>query len=42
MGLAGGDPDPELGGLTLVQTYVPVLIAFTFTVLGVSALPTRS
>ncbi len=40
MGLAGGDPDPELGGLTLVQTYVPVLIAFTFTVLGVSALPT--
>ena len=40
MGLAGSDPDPELGGLTLVQTYVPVLIAFTFTILGVSALPT--
>jgi len=40
MGLAGDDPDPGLGGLTLVQTYVPVLIAFTFTVLGTSALPT--
>jgi ABC-2 type transport system permease protein len=40
MGLAGNDPDPDLGGLTLVQTYVPVLIAFTFTILGVSALPT--
>jgi ABC-2 type transport system permease protein len=40
MGLAGDTPDPELGGLTLVQTYVPVLIAFTFTILGVSALPT--
>jgi ABC-2 type transport system permease protein len=40
MGLAGDDPDPDLGGLTLVQTYVPVLIAFTFTVLGTSALPT--
>jgi ABC-2 type transport system permease protein len=40
MGLAGNDPDPDLGGLTLVQTYVPVLIAFTFTVLGTSALPT--
>src|SRR3954469_18372820 len=40
MGLAGDTPDPDLGGLTLVQTYVPVLIAFTFTILGVSALPT--
>ncbi len=40
MGLTGSDPDPQLGGLTLVQTYVPVLIAFTFTILGVSALPT--
>jgi len=40
MGLAGDKPDPDLGGLTLVQTYVPVLIAFTFTILGVSALPT--
>jgi ABC-2 type transport system permease protein len=40
MGLAGNHPDPDLGGLTLVQTYVPVLIAFTFTILGVSALPT--
>jgi ABC-2 type transport system permease protein len=40
MGLAGNTPDPDLGGLTLVQTYVPVLIAFTFTILGVSALPT--
>ena len=40
MGLAGKDPDPDLGGLSLVQTYVPVLIGFTFTVLGVSALPT--
>jgi ABC-2 type transport system permease protein len=26
--------------MTLVQTYVPVLVAFTFTILGVSALPT--
>src|SRR4051812_8620062 len=40
MGLAGDQPDPDLGGLSLVQTYVPVLIAFTFTILGVSALPT--
>jgi ABC-2 type transport system permease protein len=40
MGLAGSDPDPDLGGLSLVQTYVPVLVAFTFTILGVSALPT--
>src|ERR1700754_3696145 len=40
MGLAGNDPDPDLGGLSLVQSYVPVLIAFTFTILGVSALPT--
>jgi ABC-2 type transport system permease protein len=40
MGLAGNNPDPDLGGLSLVQTYVPVLIAFTFTILGVSALPT--
>jgi ABC-2 type transport system permease protein len=40
MGLAGDKPQPDLGGLTLVQTYVPVLVAFTFTILGVSALPT--
>jgi ABC-2 type transport system permease protein len=40
MGLAGHKRDPDLGGLTLVQTYVPVLVAFTFTILGVSALPT--
>jgi ABC-2 type transport system permease protein len=40
MGLAGRKPDPDLGGLTLVQTYVPVLIGFTFTILGISALPT--
>src|SRR3954466_6009173 len=40
MGLAGDKPDPDLGGLTLVQTYVPVLIEITFTILGVSALPT--
>src|SRR3954447_5230973 len=38
-GLAGGGSDPDLGGLTLVQAYVPVLIGFTFTTLGVSALP---
>jgi ABC-2 type transport system permease protein len=40
MGLAGNDPDPDLGGLSLVQSYVPILVAFTFTILGVSALPT--
>jgi ABC-2 type transport system permease protein len=40
MGLAGDKPQPDLGGMTLVQTYVPVLVAFTFTILGVSALPT--
>jgi ABC-2 type transport system permease protein len=40
MGLAGNNPDPDLGGLSLVQSYVPILVAFTFTILGVSALPT--
>ena len=40
MGLAGDKPDPDLGGLSLVQSYVPILVAFTLTVLGVSALPT--
>ncbi|WP_028057643.1 ABC transporter permease [Candidatus Solirubrobacter pratensis] len=40
MGLAGDKPDPDLGGLSLVQSYVPILVAFTFTILGVSALPT--
>jgi ABC-2 type transport system permease protein len=38
-GLAGGGSDPDLDNLTLVQAYVPVLIGFTFTTLGVSALP---
>jgi ABC-2 type transport system permease protein len=38
-GLAGGGNDPDLDGLRLVQAYVPVLIGFTFTTLGVSALP---
>jgi ABC-2 type transport system permease protein len=38
-GLAGGGSDPDLDHLTLVQAYVPVLIGFTFTTLGVSALP---
>jgi ABC-2 type transport system permease protein len=40
MGLAGDKADPDLGGLSLVATYVPVLIGFTFTIMGVSALPT--
>jgi ABC-2 type transport system permease protein len=40
MGLAGDTPDPDLGGLSLVQSYVPILVAFTFTILGISALPT--
>src|SRR5262249_46609762 len=40
MGLAGHKPDKDLGGLSLVATYVPVLIGFTFTIMGVSALPT--
>jgi ABC-2 type transport system permease protein len=38
-GIAGGGADPDLDNLTLVQAYVPVLIGFTFTTLGVSALP---
>jgi ABC-2 type transport system permease protein len=38
-GLAGGGSDPDLDNLTLVQAYVPVLIGFTFTTLGVSGLP---
>ena len=39
MGLAVDTPDADLGGLSLVQSYVPILVAFTFTILGVSALP---
>jgi ABC-2 type transport system permease protein len=38
-GLAGGRAEPDLDNLTLVQAYVPVLIGFTFTTLGVSAMP---
>jgi ABC-2 type transport system permease protein len=38
-GVAGGGSDPDLDNLTLVQAYVPVLMGFTFTTLGVSALP---
>jgi ABC-2 type transport system permease protein len=38
-GLTSDGADPDLGGLTLLQAYVPVLIGFTFTTLGVGALP---
>jgi ABC-2 type transport system permease protein len=38
-GLAGNKPDRKLGGLTLVDVYVPVMMAFVLTVLAVQALP---
>ena len=33
-------PDPDLGGLSLIATYVPILIAFNLAMLGISVLPT--
>jgi ABC-2 type transport system permease protein len=40
MGLASNGPDSDLGGLSLIQTYVPILVAFNLTMLGISVLPT--
>lgn len=40
MGIASDGPDKDLGGISLVQAYVPILIGFTLTMLGISALPT--
>jgi ABC-2 type transport system permease protein len=39
MGLASNGADADLGGLSLVQTYVPILISFTLAVLAVNGLP---
>jgi ABC-2 type transport system permease protein len=39
MGLASTGPDAQLGGVSLVDAYVPILIAFTLAVLAVNALP---
>lgn len=40
MGLASSGPDNDLGGVSLVDAYVPIVIAFTLAILAVSALPT--
>jgi ABC-2 type transport system permease protein len=40
MGLASSGPDKGLGGVSLVDAYVPIVIAFTLAILAVSALPT--
>jgi ABC-2 type transport system permease protein len=40
MGLATSGPDKNLGGLRLIEAYVPILIAFNLAMLGVSVLPT--
>jgi ABC-2 type transport system permease protein len=40
MGIASDGADKDLGGLTLIQAYVPILIAFNLAMLGISALPT--
>ena len=40
MGLASSGADRDLGGLSLIETYVPVLIAFNLAMLGISVLPT--
>ena len=40
MGLASSGPDKGLGGVSLVDAYVPIVIAFTVAILAVSALPT--
>jgi ABC-2 type transport system permease protein len=39
MGLASDGPDKDLGGLSLVDTYVPILLGFTLATLAISALP---
>src|ERR1700722_20084366 len=38
-GLAGDKPDKSLGGLTLVDVYVPVMMVFSIGILAVSAIP---
>ena len=40
MGLASSGPDSDLGGISLIATYVPILIAFNLSMLGISVLPT--
>ena len=35
MGLATSGPDKDLGGLRLIEAYVPILIAFNLAMLGV-------
>jgi ABC-2 type transport system permease protein len=40
MGLASSGPDKDLGGVSLVATYVPILLAFELAILAINALPT--
>ena len=40
MGLASSGPDSDLGGISLIATYVPILVAFNLSMLGISVLPT--
>jgi ABC-2 type transport system permease protein len=40
LGMASGAPQRDLGGLTLVQAYVPVVLVFTLAMFAVSVLPT--
>jgi ABC-2 type transport system permease protein len=39
MGLATDGADKDLGGLTLIEAYVPILVAFNLAMLGISAMP---
>jgi ABC-2 type transport system permease protein len=39
-GLATDGPDRDLGGLSLIEAYVPILAAFNLAILGTSGLPT--
>jgi ABC-2 type transport system permease protein len=39
MGIASDGADQDLGGLTLIQVYVPMLIAFNLAMFGISSLP---
>jgi ABC-2 type transport system permease protein len=40
MGIASDGADQDLGGLTLIQVYVPILIAFNVAMFGINSLPT--
>lgn len=40
MGLASDGADPTLGGVSLIATYVPILIVFNLAMFGISVLPT--